>query len=243
MTTNEPTTKPRITVFDTTLRDGDQSPGYALKTQDKIKVAQGLAAMGVDVIEAGFAASSDTDFDAVKSIGETVHGPRIASLARAVPHDIQRAAAALENCPKPRIHTFIATSDEHMQYKLGKSRAEVLAAIDSSVRMAADFMRGRGDVEWSAEDASRSSIDFLAEAVRVAIKAGATTINLPDTVGYAMPAEYGAMFREVIARVNPPDTIVFSAHTHNDLGMAVANSIAALHNGARQVEVTIKGIG
>lgn len=235
--------KERITIFETTLRSGDQSPGYALTAREKLKMAHALAAMGVDVIEAGFAASSDLDFCAIKTIAQEIRGAKIAVLARAKKRDIEFAAAALEKCAHPRIHTYISVSDRHMSHKLQMTPERVLAKINESVRMAYDFMKGRGDVEWSAEDAARTSPDFLSKAVKVAIDAGATTINLPDMVGYAQPHEYEALFRNVIAGTNPAPHIVFSAHALNDLGMAVANSLAALKGGARQIECTVRGVG
>jgi 2-isopropylmalate synthase len=233
----------RVVIFDTTLRDGEQWAGGALTGYEKLKIAHQLAATRVDVIEAGFAASSRRDFDAIKAIASEVQGPAIASLARANEHDITRAAEALRDAQHPRIHTFIATSDEHMRDKLMKSPDAVLKIIDTMVRFAKNCVGERGSVEWSAEDASRSSLDFLAKAVRVAIDAGATTINLPDTVGYATPREYAHMFTHVIAAVKPAPDIVFSAHVHNDRGLAVANSLAAVEAGARQVECTIRGVG
>ena len=233
----------RVIFFDTTLRDGDQAPGYAMTVKEKLKMAHALATMGVDVIEAGFPVSSDLDFRAIKAIVRKVDGPRIAALARTNKRDIEYAASALEECARPRIHTFIATSEEHMKYKLGKTPDQVLQMIDENVGLASDYMKGRGDVEWSAEDASRSSLGFLIEAVKGALNAGATTINLPDTVGYAKPSEYENMFRQVIAKTHPAPDIVFSAHTHNDLGLANANALAALDGGAKQIECTVKGIG
>jgi 2-isopropylmalate synthase len=236
----QPAVKDRVVIFDTTLRDGDQSPGFAMTVDEKIRMAHALAEMGVDVIEAGFPVSSDLDFHSVQRIAREVKGPVIAALARASKKDIERAFEAVKGCDHPRIHTFIATSEDHMRFKLQMSPEQVLEKIHTSVSLARSYV---ADVEWSAEDASRSSIDFLSQAVRVAIDAGATTINLPDTVGYAMPWEYGDMFRQVIANVKPASNIIFSAHTHNDLGVAVANSIEALRGGARQVECTVRGIG
>ena len=229
-----------ILIFDTTLRDGEQSPGCSMNLEEKLQVAEQLEALGVDIIEAGFAIASQGDFEAVCEVAKLCKRATVASLARAAQADIERAAEAVRGAENPRIHTFIATSPLHMRVKLGKSPDEVLEAIDSSVRLARSLV---GDVEWSAEDATRSDSDFLARAIETAIEAGARTINLPDTVGYATPETYGAMFRDMIGRVPNADRAVFSTHCHNDLGLAVANTLAAVMAGARQVESTINGIG
>ncbi|MFN3591629.1 MAG: 2-isopropylmalate synthase [Thermaurantiacus sp.] len=230
----------RIYVFDTTLRDGEQSPGCSMNLEEKLRVAAQLEALGVDIIEAGFAIASEGDFEAVEAVARQCERAIVASLARAGRADIERAAAALKAAKRPRIHTFIATSPLHMKVKLGKSPEEVLEAVRESVTLARNFT---DDVEWSAEDATRSDPEFLARAIEAAIRAGATTINLPDTVGYATPETYGAMFREMRERVPDSDRVIFSTHCHNDLGLAVANTLAAVAAGARQVESTVNGIG
>ncbi|MCS6987604.1 MAG: 2-isopropylmalate synthase [Sphingomonadaceae bacterium] len=230
----------RILIFDTTLRDGEQSPGCSMNLEEKLKVAAQLEALGVDIIEAGFAIASEGDFEAVQAVARQAQRVIVASLARANRADIERAAQALKPARRPRIHTFIATSPLHMRVKLGKSPEEVLEAIRESVTLARNLC---DDVEWSAEDATRSDRDFLARAVETAIRAGARTINLPDTVGYATPETYGALFRDMMNRVPNADLAVFSTHCHNDLGLAVANTLAAVMAGARQVESTVNGIG
>jgi 2-isopropylmalate synthase len=229
-----------IRIFDTTLRDGEQSPGCSMNLEEKLKVAAQLEALGVDVIEAGFAIASEGDFEAVTAVAKQCETAIVASLARAATGDIERAWAAVRHARRPRIHTFIATSPLHMRAKLNKTPEEVLEAIAASVGHARNLCE---DVEWSAEDATRSDPDFLVRAVEVAIRAGATTINLPDTVGYATPETYGAMFRDVIGRVPDADKAIFSTHCHNDLGLAVANTLAAIMAGARQCEATVNGIG
>jgi len=229
-----------VIIFDTTLRDGEQAPGFSMTADEKLRMAQALAALGVDVMEAGFPAASPNDFESVRRIAASLSGPVIAALSRAAPADIERSAVALSAAKRSRIHTFIATSELHMAQKLRMSPDQVIETIKGSVTLARNFT---DDVEWSAEDASRTDIDFLCRAVETAIKAGATTINLPDTVGYALPGDYGAMFAAVRARVPGADTVVFSAHCHNDLGLAVANSLAAVGAGARQIEGAINGIG
>jgi 2-isopropylmalate synthase len=238
MTINTPDT--HIRIFDTTLRDGEQSPGCSMNLEEKLRVAAQLEAMGVDVIEAGFAIASDGDFEAVREVARHADKSIIASLARAARADIERAAEAIKPARRKRIHTFIATSPLHMEVKLRMSPAEVLDAIRESVTIARNLC---DDVEWSAEDATRSDPDFLARAIETAIRAGASTINLPDTVGYATPQTYGAMFASMIGRVPNADQAIFSSHCHNDLGLAVANSLAAVAAGARQVECTLNGIG
>jgi 2-isopropylmalate synthase len=227
-----------VRIFDTTLRDGEQAPGIALTKAEKVEIAEQLARLNVDIIEAGFAISSDGEFDAVREIATSVRGPVIASLARVVPGDIARAAEALKSADRWRIHTFISTSDIHMNDMLRMSKNQVLDAIRQGVRLAIGYT---DDVEFSAQDATRTELDFLLECFRVAVEAGATTINVPDTVGYAMPHEFGEMVR--IVRERTPDHVVISTHCHNDLGLAVANSLAGIVNGARQVEVAVNGIG
>ncbi|WCL53552.1 2-isopropylmalate synthase [Gimibacter soli] len=230
----------RIRIFDTTLRDGEQSPGASMTLEEKIRIAEVLEAMKVDIIEAGFAIASNGDFEAVSKIAAQIKNSTVCSLARAATADIDRAAEALKSAKSSRIHTFIATSPLHMRVKLQMEPSAVLEAIHRSVSHARSRM---GDVEWSAEDATRSEIDFLCRAVETAIKAGASTINLPDTVGYATPAEYERLVRTVIERVPNSDKAIFSTHCHNDLGLAVANSLAGVAGGARQIECTINGIG
>ena len=234
--------KERVVIFDTTLRDGEQSPGASMTLEEKIQVAEVLDEMGVDIIEAGFAMASEGDFAAIATITQAVRKPRIASLARAKTEDIEMAARALQFADRARLHVFLASSDLHLEYKLKISRAEALDLTGESVRMARSLV---DDVEFSPEDATRSDRDFLVEMVRVAVEAGATTINMPDTVGYTTPEEYGRMFAEVRERIPAIDAegIILSSHCHDDLGLAVANSLAAVQNGARQVECTINGIG
>ncbi|PTQ10095.1 2-isopropylmalate synthase [Sphingomonas oleivorans] len=229
-----------ILIFDTTLRDGEQSPGCSMNLEEKLQVAAQLETLGVDIIEAGFAIASPGDFEAVSEVARQAKRATIASLARAAAPDIERAWEAVRHAVAPRIHTFIATSPLHMRVKLNKTPEEVLEAIERSVGLARNLCP---DVEWSAEDATRSEPDFLARAIETAIRAGARTINLPDTVGYATPETYGAMFRDMISRVPNADQAIFSTHCHNDLGLAVANTLSAVMAGARQVESTINGIG
>lgn len=232
--------KDRVIIFDTTLRDGEQCPGATMTLEEKLQVAHMLDAMGVDVIEAGFPIASNGDFEAVTEIARIVKRATVAGLARAGMKDIERAGEAVRHAVRPRIHTFLSTSPVHMKYKLQKEPDEVLAMIVASVTRARDLVE---DVEWSAEDGTRTEHDFLCRCVEAAIKAGATTINIPDTVGYTAPDEYRALFRMVRERVPNSDKAIFSVHCHNDLGMAVANSLAGLEGGARQVECTINGIG
>lgn len=229
-----------VRIFDTTLRDGEQSPGCSMTTPQKLVLAQQLADLGVDIIEAGFAAASPDDFNAVTAIAGVVRGSTVAALARCQKHDIERAAAAVEKAERPRIHAFIATSDLHLEHKLRMSREQVLESIATHVALARSLCE---DVEFSAEDGSRSDREFLVQALEAAIAAGATTLNIPDTVGYAVPAEYGALFAYLRENVRGVGNIILSSHCHNDLGLAVANSLAAIENGARQVECTINGIG
>lgn len=233
----------RIIIFDTTLRDGEQCPGASLNVDEKLMIARQLARLGVDVIEAGFAFASPGDFEAVQKIAETVgteDGPIICSLARATRQDIDAAASALKPAAHPRIHTFIATSDIHLEYKLRKSRPEVLAIASEMVAYAKNFVQ---DVEFSPEDAGRSDPEFLYEVLEAAIAAGATTVNIPDTVGYTTPEEFGRLIRGIKENVPNIDQAIISVHGHNDLGLAVANFLEAVKNGARQLECTINGIG
>ncbi len=230
----------RIFFFDTTLRDGEQSPGCSMHMAEKLRLARQLESLGVDVIEAGFAIASDGDFAAVDAVARAIRGPRIASLSRAKEEDITAAARALEHADRSRIHIFLASSDIHLKYKLKISREQVLQLADDSVRLARTYF---DDVEFSPEDATRTDPDFLCTIVQTAIDAGATVINVPDTVGYTMPHEYAGIFRLLKERVRGIENILLSSHCHDDLGMAVANSLAALEAGARQVECTINGIG
>jgi len=231
-----------VAFFDTTLRDGEQSPGCSMTTQEKLTMAHALEDLGVDIIEAGFAMASEGDFAAISTITQAIRKPRIASLARAKQEDIEIAARAIQFADRPRIHVFLASSDLHLEYKLKINRQEALDRTGESVRLARSFV---DDVEFSPEDATRSDRDFLVEMVRIAVEAGATTINMPDTVGYTTPAEYGKMFREVRERIPAVDEqgVILSSHCHDDLGLAAANSPAAIEAGARQVECTINGIG
>ncbi|MEM8917070.1 MAG: 2-isopropylmalate synthase, partial [Pseudomonadota bacterium] len=220
--------------------DGEQSPGASMSLGEKMKIANVLDEMGVDIIEAGFPAASNGDFEAVTEIAKSAKKATIAGLARAVPRDIERAAAAVKHAEKARIHTFISTSPLHMKYKLQMEPEQVLEAVVASVTQARGHVE---DVEWSAEDGSRTDPDFLCRCVEAAIKAGATTINIPDTVGYAVPEEFAAIFTMLLERVPGCDEIILSTHCHNDLGLAVANSLAAVKAGARQIECTINGLG
>lgn len=229
-----------IRIFDTTLRDGEQCPGAAMNENEKIEIARHLAKMNVDVIEAGFPVSSPVQFKAVERIAREIEGPIITGLARALRVDIESAANALKPAKRKRIHTFLATSPIHMKHKLGKTPSEVLALAIQAVKMARDFV---DDVEFSPEDGTRSDWEFLREICEAVIEAGATTINVPDTVGYTTPEKYGELFNFLIKNVRGADKIVFSAHCHNDLGLATANSLSAIVNGVRQVECTINGIG
>lgn len=236
-------TQDRIIIFDTTLRDGEQSPGATLNVDEKLTIARSLARLGVDVIEAGFAFASPGDFEAVERIAKTVgtpEGPVICSLARAVKADIDAAAQALKPATKARIHTFISTSDIHLKYQLKKSREEVLAIAQEMVAYAKSFL---DDVEFSPMDAARSDPEYLYQVLEGAIAAGATTINIPDTVGYMTPSEFGDLIRGITENVSNIDQAVVSVHGHNDLGLAVANFLEAVKNGARQLECTVNGIG
>ncbi len=230
----------RVIIFDTTLRDGEQSPGFSMNLHEKLRMAEALAELGVDVIEAGFPIASPGDFESVKLIAEKVRGPVIAGLARTGRADILRAAEAVRGAARPRIHTFVSTSALHMKYKLRMEPEAVLQLAYDSVTLARQFT---DDVEWSAEDGSRTDPDFLCRCVEAAIKAGATTINIPDTVGYAVPEDIARIFTMLRERVPGADDVILSTHNHNDLGLAVANTLAALRAGVRQVECTINGIG
>ena len=230
----------RVTIFDTTLRDGEQAPGFSLKVNEKLQLARQLDALGVDIIEAGFPIASEADAEAVRAVSVEVSRPVVAALARCRREDIERAGHALSAAARPRIHTFIATSDLHLTRKLHITREACLEAAVDAVRQARQYT---DNVQFSAEDATRSDLEFLCRVVESVIDAGATTVNLPDTVGYATPDEIGAFFREILTRVPNAGRAVFSAHCHDDLGLAVANTLAALQAGARQVECTINGIG
>jgi 2-isopropylmalate synthase len=232
--------KDQLVIFDTTLRDGEQSPGASMTKEEKVRIAKMLEKMRVDVIEAGFAIASQGDFEAVKAVAEAVRESRICSLSRAMPADIERAAEALKPAALGRIHTFIATSPIHMKYKLQMQPDEVVEQAVKAVSLARNLI---DDVEFSCEDAGRSDLDFLCRIVEAAIDAGATTINIPDTVGYAIPELYAEQIRQLIERVPNSDKAIFSVHCHNDLGLAVANSLAAVQAGARQIECTINGLG
>ena len=235
-----PMTQNRIHFFDTTLRDGEQSPGCSMTHHEKLALARSLADLGVDILEAGFAIASDGDFAAISAIAEEVRGPMVASLARAKREDIERAAKAVEKAKRPRIHVFLASSDIHLEYKLKMGRAEALEQAAKMVALARTYV---DDVEFSPEDSTRTDREFLCQFVGAAIAAGATTINLPDTVGYATPEDYASMFRAVREQVPGADRVILSTHCHDDLGLAVANTLAAVNAGARQVECTINGIG
>src|SRR3982751_3242753 len=230
----------RLTVFDTTLRDGEQAPGFSLRIDEKLKLAHQLTALGVDVIEAGFPIASEADAEAVRMVSTHVRGPVIAALARCNQKDIERAAWALSPAPRRRIHVFLATSDLHLERKLRMTREECLRTAMGAVRLARQFT---DDVQFSAEDATRSDPDFLWRVVEAVIQSGAKTINLPDTVGYSTPDEIKDFFTAIINRVPSSDQVTFSTHCHDDLGLAVANSLAAVTAGVRQVECTINGIG
>ncbi|MCP2041354.1 2-isopropylmalate synthase [Neisseria sp. HSC-16F19] len=235
-----PQANQRVIIFDTTLRDGEQSPGAAMTKEEKIRVARQLEKLGVDVIEAGFAAASPGDFEAVNEIAKAITKSTVCSLSRAVENDIRKAGEAIAPAPKKRIHTFIATSPIHMEHKLKMKPQEVKAAAVKAVQIAREYT---DDVEFSCEDALRSEIDFLADICGAVIEAGATTINIPDTVGYSIPFRTEDFFRELIAKTPGGDKVIWSAHCHNDLGLAVGNSLAAVQGGARQVECTINGLG
>jgi 2-isopropylmalate synthase len=240
LSSNVESNRERLYFFDTTLRDGEQSPGCSMTRDEKISLAHGLADLGVDILEAGFAVSSEGDFNSITAIAKAVRGPRITSLARARREDIELAARAVEPAERSRIHIFLASSDLHLEHKLKITREEALVRTGESVELARKYV---DDVEFSPEDATRSDPEFLCRIVEVAIKAGAKTINVPDTVGYTTPEEYGNLFRMLRERVPGADQIIFSSHCHDDLGLAVANTLAAVQAGVRQVECTINGIG
>ena len=230
----------KVIIFDTTLRDGEQAPGASLNLREKLEVAHQLVALNVDVIEGGFPIASPDDFEAVKAMSDQIKGPRIAGLARCLDKDIERAAQALEKAARSRIHVFLATSKIHMQYKLKKAEDEILRMAVEGVKKALKYV---DDVEFSPEDASRTEPAFLAKVVEAVIEAGARTVNIPDTVGYAFPEEFGKLIGYLRENVPNIKKAVISVHCHNDLGLAVANSLAAIRNGARQVECTVNGIG
>ncbi|UXD86370.1 2-isopropylmalate synthase [Thalassolituus hydrocarboniclasticus] len=230
----------RLVIFDTTMRDGEQSPGASMTKEEKVRIGKALEKMRVDVIEAGFAAASPGDFAAIQAVAEAVRESTICSLARAVDRDLEHAAEALKKAERARIHTFIATSPIHMQYKLRMQPDQVVEQAIYAVKKARSFVE---DVEFSCEDAGRSENDFLCRIIEAAINAGARTINIPDTVGYAIPEEFGHKIKTLLTRIPNSDKAIFSVHCHNDLGLAVANSLAAVANGARQVECTINGLG
>ena len=227
-----------VRIFDTTLRDGEQAPGIALTRPEKVEIAEQLARLNVDILEAGFPISSQGEFEAVREIADAVKGPVIAALARTATGDIERAAEALKGADRWRIHTFISTSDVQRESMLKMSHQQVLQAIEDNVTLAKGYT---DDVEFSAQDATRTELDFLLECYRWAVRCGATTINVPDTVGYATPSEFGELIR--IVRQELPDGVIISTHCHNDLGLAVANALAGIENGARQIEVAVNGIG
>ena len=229
-----------VKVFDTTLRDGEQSPGATMNAGEKVRIAQQLEKLNVDIIEAGFPISSQGDFEAVRAISKAIKRSEVAALARANPQDIDRAWEAVKGARFPRIHTFISTSDIHLKYQLKKTKEEVIRTTTQSVARA---KRYTSNIEFSAMDATRSEVGFLAAVIEAAIKAGATTINIPDTVGYALPFEFGELVRTLREKVKGIEKVTISVHCHNDLGLAVANSLAAIQNGARQVECTMNGIG
>jgi 2-isopropylmalate synthase len=230
----------KIAIFDTTLRDGEQSPGCSMFLDEKIRLAEQLEDLGVDIIEAGFPIASDGDFESVTEIAKRCKTTRIAALARTIEADVVRAGEALKPAAKSRIHTFVATSDIHLEFKLKKTRAEVVEMTRSAVKLALGLA---DEVEFSAEDATRSEIDYLCEVLSVAVDSGATILNIPDTVGYSLPNEYGELIRTIKERVVGDRDVTISVHCHNDLGLAVANSLAAIEAGARQIECTINGIG
>jgi len=231
----------RIRVFDTTLRDGEQSPGCSMDLNEKVRLARKLQSLGVDIIEAGFPISSEGDFAAVKAVAAECREATVAALCRTSEDDVRRAAEALDRAARPRIHTFVATSDIHLEYKLKKTRAEVIEMTARAVRLAKSYA---DEIEFSAEDATRSDVDYLCDVFAVAVREGATILNVPDTVGYTLPNEFSQLVQTVRERVvGSRDDITISVHCHNDLGLAVANSLAAIEAGARQVECTVNGIG
>ena len=230
----------RVSIFDTTLRDGEQSPGCSMNLREKVRMAMKLQDLGVDVIEAGFPIASEGDFAAVRAVAAQCRGVAVAALCRTAEQDVARAAEALKGATHPRIHTFCATSDIHLEHKLKKTRSEVIEMTRNAVRQARSYAE---DVEFSAEDATRSDIDYLCEVLEAAVDAGASVLNVPDTVGYTTPMEYTRLVQQVRERVVRDRDVIISVHCHNDLGLAVANSLAAIEAGARQVECTINGIG
>jgi 2-isopropylmalate synthase len=230
----------RVSIFDTTLRDGEQSPGCSMNLREKVRMAGKLQDLGVDIIEAGFPIASEGDFDAVRAVAAQYREVKVAALCRTAEQDVARAAEALKHAVHPRIHTFCATSDIHLEHKLKKTRAEVIEMTRNAVRQARSYAE---DVEFSAEDATRSDIDYLCEVLEAAVDAGASVLNVPDTVGYTTPVEYTHLVQQVRERVVKDRDVTISVHCHNDLGLAVANSLAAIEAGARQVECTINGIG
>jgi 2-isopropylmalate synthase len=232
--------KTTISIFDTTLRDGEQSPGCSMNLREKVRMATKLEELGVDIIEAGFPIASEGDFAAVKAIAAHCRNVKVAALCRTAEQDVSRAAEALKNAAHPRIHTFVATSDIHLEHKLKKTRAEVIEMTHAAVTQARSYAE---EVEFSAEDATRSDINYLCEVLEVAVDAGARVINVPDTVGYTTPMEYTRLVQQVRERVVRDRDVIISVHCHNDLGLAVANSLAAIEAGARQIECTINGIG
>jgi len=234
----EPNDKQRVYIFDTTLRDGEQSPGCSMTVPEKLRMAEKLVELGVDIMEAGFPIASEGDFEAVRTISREMPDVRVAALARATRVDVERAAEALKPCRRPRIHTFIATSDIHLTYKLKKSRQQVLDDAVAAVRLAREYA---DDVEFSAEDATRTDPDYLEQVSLAVVEAGATTVNLPDTVGYSVPHEHAQLIGRMARTLG--DRAIVSVHCHNDLGLAAANSLAAVMAGARQIECTINGIG
>src|SRR5580765_2267444 len=240
MSTKTQSEKDRVVIFDTTLRDGEQSPGATMTHDEKLQVAELLDEMGVDIIEAGFPVASEGDFAAVNEIAKRTKNAVVCGLSRAAFKDIDRCAEAIKPAKRSRIHTFLSTSPVHMKYKLQKEPQEVYEMVIAQVTRARNYT---DDVDWSSEDGTRTEFDFLCRCVEAAIKAGATTINIPDTVGYTVPEEYFEMFRKVQEAVPNSDKARFSVHCHNDLGMAVANSLAGVKAGARQIECTINGIG
>jgi 2-isopropylmalate synthase len=230
----------RVVIFDTTLRDGEQSPGASMNRDEKMQVARALARLGVDVIEAGFPIASPGDFDAVKAVAEEIEGPTIAGLARSLEKDIVAAANAVKNAKKPRIHVFLATSAIHREFKLKKAKDEILKQAVNAVKMAKQYCQ---DIEFSPEDASRTEPEFLCEVTEAVIAAGATTVNIPDTVGYAIPEQFGTLIHTLMTKVPNIGKAIISVHCHDDLGLSVANSLAGVRNGARQVECTVNGLG
>jgi 2-isopropylmalate synthase len=230
----------RLLIFDTSLRDGEQSPGCSMNTDEKLRLAHKLEELGVDIIEAGFPVASTGDFEAVKLVANEIRDTRIAALARCMKHDIEIAWDAIQGATRPRIHTFLATSDIHLSFKLKMTRSDALRQAAECVAFARSLCP---DVEFSPEDATRSDVDFLCDVLQAVVDSGATTLNIPDTVGYTTPTEYGNLIRMIRERVKGMENVTISSHCHNDLGLAVANSLAAVSAGARQVECTINGIG